>query len=401
MPGSKETITLDLAVDPLAATVLRTADGLAFDLSGLPRLDPVLVGRKAHDVPDIVKRLCGICPVAHHLAGVAALENLIGAGPLPPGAAATRELLAQAAAVEQLAFHLAHTDRPLFADTLQAAKEALRAAGCPGHFPDVAIPGGVRATPAPAGLIHLRGTFTALAGRLAALLEDLPPTRWEDTFPGVNASLVNDAGEPAALGCTVRISDTRGNLLAEFPVAQWAQQVAEQHPGSSAPRPLITLSGVPTPYRVGPIARHPEQAHAKGPAGAVAAALLHAAHAIINLCSDARLAPAASTPPTPPPTQSAQHEGIGLIDSPRGLLMHRYQATADGTLTGCQILTPTAQNEPWLAHMLTAADATGGSLEAAIRAADPCLPCTHAPQGAMSITIADPTPPSGGGDESR
>ena len=68
-------LRLDQFVDPNEATVIYTRDesgtviDARFDLSGLPRLDPMLIGRPAADVPDIVKRLCGICPVTHHLAG--------------------------------------------------------------------------------------------------------------------------------------------------------------------------------------------------------------------------------------------------------------------------------------------------------------------------------------------
>lgn len=63
------TLRLDQFVDPFEAKVVYTDSGAYFDLSGLPRLDPMLVGRNVAEVPDIVKRLCGLCPVAHHLAG--------------------------------------------------------------------------------------------------------------------------------------------------------------------------------------------------------------------------------------------------------------------------------------------------------------------------------------------
>jgi hypothetical protein len=65
-------------------------------------------------------------------------------------------------------------------------------------------------------------------------------------------------------------------------------------------------------------------------------------------------------------------------------------------LIAAQILTPTAQNEPWLAHLLTQAarrtapERLAAALEAAIRAGDPCLPCTAAPPGTMGLIIDDP-----------
>ena len=66
-------------------------------------------------------------------------------------------------------------------------------------------------------------------------------------------------------------------------------------------------------------------------------------------------------------------------------------------MTACRILTPTAQNEGWLAGMLRASLAAAGAgagekeawAESAIRAADPCLPCTSAPEGGMGVKLED------------
>ncbi|HEX7661736.1 MAG TPA: hypothetical protein VF444_19880, partial [Pseudonocardiaceae bacterium] len=84
--------------------------------------------------------------------------------------------------------------------------------------------------------------------------------------------------------------------------------------------------------------------------------------------------------------------GVGWVDGPRGLLVHRYATAADGRLTGATLLTPTAQNEVWLAELLrqaaeTTPDALEPGLEAAIREADPCLPCSSAPPGAMGVRV--------------
>ncbi|XCB28946.1 hypothetical protein RQN30_06525 [Arcanobacterium hippocoleae] len=49
-----------------------------FDLSGLPRVDGLLIGQKVTEAPSIVEHLCGICPVPHHLAGMRALDALAG-----------------------------------------------------------------------------------------------------------------------------------------------------------------------------------------------------------------------------------------------------------------------------------------------------------------------------------
>jgi NAD-reducing hydrogenase large subunit len=83
-------------------------------------------------------------------------------------------------------------------------------------------------------------------------------------------------------------------------------------------------------------------------------------------------------------------DGTGWVDGARGLLVHRYVADAEGQAVAATVLTPTAQNEGWLAEMLTAALAGSGGeavVEAAIREADPCLPCSTAPPGRMGVRI--------------
>jgi F420-non-reducing hydrogenase large subunit len=49
-------------------------------------------GRQAEDMPAITSRICGVCPEAHHMASVKALDQLFAAEP-PPAAKKIRELL--------------------------------------------------------------------------------------------------------------------------------------------------------------------------------------------------------------------------------------------------------------------------------------------------------------------
>jgi NAD-reducing hydrogenase large subunit len=46
-------------------------------------------GRPYWEVPVMVQRLCGICPVSHHLAAAKALDRVVGAAPLTPSAEKT------------------------------------------------------------------------------------------------------------------------------------------------------------------------------------------------------------------------------------------------------------------------------------------------------------------------
>lgn len=372
---STTTLQLDQFVDPFEAKVVyqRDASGAIidarFDLSGLPRLDPLLVGKHVETVPDIVKRLCGICPVTHHLAGMRALDQLFDA-PAPPTAQLVRRLLNAGSILDASApkFFAAH--RELAVNLRAVGKQAMAAAGSPGHFPDVAVPGGVRSA------VDREGAAEIDVEPLLAQLRDLPADpEWQDTFTGLSVALTHN-GHFDALGDTLTLSN--GETIAP---ADFSRHVTESVPGSSAPRPLIDGQ----PYRVGPVA-HAAIANANlGPLRSVKGLLIRSALDIQEILADSD----AYEGQLVAPGALRAGEGIGLVEGPRGLLMHRYVADEQGLVTECQILTPTAQNESWLAQMLRESLQDGSNLEGSIRAADPCLPISSAPDGAMGITVAE------------
>ncbi len=89
MSESKETNTRTIAVDLIArvegegALHVTVKDGLVQDVElrifEPPRFfEALLVGRHYDEVPDIVARICGICPVAYQMSAVHALEQVFG-----------------------------------------------------------------------------------------------------------------------------------------------------------------------------------------------------------------------------------------------------------------------------------------------------------------------------------
>ncbi|MBU4214096.1 MAG: nickel-dependent hydrogenase large subunit [Actinobacteria bacterium] len=408
-------LMLDEIVDAAGARVIveRGDDGRTrtarFDLAGLPRVDPLLVGRPVAGVPSLVERLCGICPAAHHLAGVRALEGLAGLAPLPATATAVRRLLHHGSAVETHATRMLVTDRDDAALLRLFGRAALAAAGSPGHFPVTAVPGGVASavtTQARDGLAAGLDEALAAAGRIAraALALDGPV----EAFDGADAALVDAAGRPDLLGELLRVVGADGTVIeAGGPATRWDQLVAEAVPGDPAPRPyLLALGPQRGRYRVGPVAQLrigplttpvaaalQEQWLAGGGGARAARAVMavHSVEAIGVLLGQGALVrgPAAR----PVAGFSRNPVGVGWVDGPRGLLVHRYAADGDGTVTAATILTPTAQNEPWLAELLAAAAGAGdqasstSGMEDAIREADPCLPCSSAPAGGMGLQV--------------
>lgn len=63
-----------------------------FQTPELRGFEQFCVGRRAEDMPAIMSRICGVCPEAHHMAAVKALDEAF-ASPPPPAARKIRELL--------------------------------------------------------------------------------------------------------------------------------------------------------------------------------------------------------------------------------------------------------------------------------------------------------------------
>ena len=229
------------------------------------------------------------------------------------------------------------------------------------------------------------------------------------SFGGLDVAVVDAGGALDPLGGHVGLlgPETKG-VERTLPAAEWAARVMETRPGAPDPRPVIELESADGetrtwPYRVGPIARARFRAESGGaattdPFRAQLLALADSTSALMSLADCLAAAPAEPLDEGAWASSSiGAGTGIGVVDGPRGLLAHEYAVDDEGTVTGCRILTPTAQNEAWLAGMLGASLAAAGDgdgereawAESAIRAADPCLPCTSAPEGGMGVTLEE------------
>jgi len=70
-------------------------------------------GRRAEDMPQITSRICGVCPMAHHMAATKALDDLYQVDP-PPAGRKVRELLYSTFMVEDHALHFFFLGGPDF-----------------------------------------------------------------------------------------------------------------------------------------------------------------------------------------------------------------------------------------------------------------------------------------------
>src|SRR5450830_2184242 len=62
-------------------------------------------GRPYWEVPVMVQRLCGICPVSHHLAASKAMDQVLGARPVTPTAEKNRRLMHYGQIMQSHALH--------------------------------------------------------------------------------------------------------------------------------------------------------------------------------------------------------------------------------------------------------------------------------------------------------
>ena len=83
-------------------------------------------GRPYWELPVLVQRLCGICPVSHHLAAAKAIDQLVGIDPdlLPPAADKLRRLMHFGQVLQSHALHFFHLASPdlLFGFESEVAK---------------------------------------------------------------------------------------------------------------------------------------------------------------------------------------------------------------------------------------------------------------------------------------
>lgn len=98
-------------------------------------------------------------------------------------------------------------------------------------------------------------------------------------------------------------------------------------------------------------------------------------------------------------------EGIGVVEAPRGTLLHHYRAGPEGEITFANLIVATTHNNQVINRTVrsVAEDYLGGrgeitegmmnAIEVGIRAYDPCLSCaTHAlGQMPLIVTVHDPT----------
>jgi NAD-reducing hydrogenase large subunit len=93
-----------------------------------------------------------------------------------------------------------------------------------------------------------------------------------------------------------------------------------------------------------------------------------------------------------------RHSGVGVIEAPRGTLIHHYEVGDDDLVTMCNLIVSTTHNNQAMNEAVRAVardhldghELTEGLLnhiEVAIRAYDPCLSCATHALGKMPLEV--------------
>jgi sulfhydrogenase subunit alpha len=414
-------------VEGEGALRIRAIDGRVeiaeFNIYEPPRFfEKLLVGRAVREVPDIVARICGICPVAYQMTACHALETALGIE-TTPAIEALRRLLYCGEWIQSHALHVHLLDAPDFlgcesgfsmppeqAPFLErglrmksVGSRLIEALGGRAVHPINVTVGGFYKSPAVADVRALLPDLEWGVAAAEALVGEVSRFEFPDfRQPHEYVALRADDEYPFMRGRVVAV-DVAGNHTLDIPVADYERHFRErQVPHSTALHSLIEPGG--RPYLCGPLARMSTSRDLLPPrAGRAAAAcgvdlssgnpfqqiVARAIELVAAFEEAARIARDYSAPLAEPRVEYAPRAGEAChaTEAPRGLLYHRYAIGADGLVAAATIVPPTSQNQARIEADLTAyvptvldrddAEATR-RCEHLIRTYDPCISCaTH------------------------
>ncbi len=370
-------------------------------------------GRPYWEAPVTVQRLCGICPVSHHLAAAKAMDLIAGYSTLTPTAEKLRRLLHYGQIVQSHALHFFHLASPdlLFGFESEAAKRNI--VGVAAAHPDLARQGvltrkfGQEAIRAIVGK-RIHGTGCIPGGMNKALAKDDRDAlraevdkvvawareavglvvRLHETSPvyyaRFGARRANMMGLVDANGATdfyhggLRVKDADGETaLDHVDYTTYNQMIEEEiRPWSYMKFPHLKALGRENGwYRVGPLARvqiadrlTTPQAEAervkfvaanggKPAHGALLThwarmiEMLHAAELARDLLDDPQICGADLMADKGP----RREEGIGVIEAPRGTLFHHYRVGCDDLISYCNLIVSTTNNNQAMNEAVRAA----------------------------------------------
>ena len=358
-------------------------------------------GRPYWELPVLVQRLCGICPVSHHLAAAKAVDQLVGVDQLTPSSDKLRRLLHFGQTLQSHALHFYHLSSPDLLFGFGSDLSRRNIVGVLDAYPDIGVKGvklrkygqevirmitgkRVHGTGAlPGGMNKslsreerdylLEGiedtlTWSAEAVELAKRLF-LSDLEHNAQFAFIRSNFLSLNRPDGALDLYhggLRAHDDLGNtIFDQVDYRQYTDYLHEEvRPWTYMKFPYIVSRGKEQGwYRVGPLARInncdyidtplAEAARvdfvAYGAGGPVQSSLayhwarmievLHSAEAIHRLLNDPDIMGSDLMA-----EGEKRYEGIGVIEAPRGTLFHHYQIDDQDLVTRANLIVSTTSN---------------------------------------------------------
>jgi NAD-reducing hydrogenase large subunit len=373
--------------------------GARFHVTELRGFEKFCEGRPFSEMPGLMARICGICPISHILSSAKAGDMLLGVKP-PVAAVLQRRLLAEAQVLQSHAlsfFHLSSPDlllgfdappaeRNLFALAARGeeafvrngimlrrmGQQIIESVGGKRVHPNWGIPGGVLGKVTPdlkqQVFAELPKAYQAMREALDRMKHyiDLYPDEVEHmgNFPTLHVGSVNANGEPDLYDGRIRITDGEGNIIADHldPRRYFDYFAEAAEPWSFMKFPYYKPLGYPNGmYRVGPLSRlnvasqmgtekaQQEWIEFRQRRSANAAFHYHLARLIEMLAALERIERLFEDPNLMgADTRSRAHlneeEGIGSCEAPRGILFHHYRVDPQGLVIHANLLIATSQN---------------------------------------------------------
>jgi NAD-reducing hydrogenase large subunit len=358
-------------------------------------------GRPYWEVPVTVQRLCGICPVSHHLAAAKAMDVIVGADKLTPTAEKMRRLMHYGQMYQSHALHFFHLVSPDLLFGFDADPAIRNIIGVIKKYPELAVQGvmmrkyGQEIIKVTAGKkIHGTGAIPGGINKNLsiserdALLKDIDQQiEWSrgalkiakdytiehleqladfGSFDSNHLSLIREDGAMDLYDGGIRAIDSQGNKILDHVDYQgYTDHIAEEVKDWSYMKfPFMKQLGTEEGwYRVGPLARvntadfidTPEAEEARvefkaltgGRPNNVTMAyhwarmieVLHSAEKIRDLLNDSDLQGEDLVV-----KGERRFEGVGLIEAPRGTLFHHYKVNEDDQVTMANLIVSTTSN---------------------------------------------------------
>jgi F420-non-reducing hydrogenase large subunit len=400
-----------------------------------PRMfEKFMEGKPAEEAPRIVERICGVCPISHHLASVKAVESAWDVEP-PEAAVKVRKLLHMGQYIYSHMLHLGffaipdlmdleeanivalYRKHPRLVDKIirirEVSSQIIEATG--GKWGITAIPGGISRPikdDSRRRLLDLIIEIEPVVDEVVETLFTIVESKQDliNQYPnfGTYYMALTRGGVHETYDGDVRVVNSNNEVESEFPPKDYLNYIKEETSShSNVKYPLLMNNKL---YRVGTLARlnvsetlttpkaleylHRYRKIFGKPAHNVlaynlarAVETMHAIENATDILSDEDITNGKMRREVAPKAGA----GVGVVEAMRGTLIHHYETDELGRLGRVNLIVATGHNIPSLENglinlankLIPKESELGikkilGMLETLVRAYDPCLSCaTH------------------------